>query len=112
MLARFRLWLAGVLAPELVRTTTATVRDGDKDAGEGLDRPEFDASAQSPLGLREVERRRSRKLEEVAEFLRDLDPESRDRIVAFARPKRTGRRQILPRHNAEMDGYYRNHPSG
>lgn len=108
MLERLRLWLAGLLAPELAR------RVAESPAADEADRssmPVFAVSEESPLGLRGVERERSRKLEEVAEFLRELDPQSRDRIVAYARPRRTGRRQILTRCESQMDRWYQEHPN-
>jgi len=112
MLDRLRHFIVSVIAPELVRDPNA-VEEGDGGEGdEASALPVFDAASEgSPLGLRGMERERTRKLEDVAEFLKNLDPASRDRIVAYARPRRTGRRQVLTRCESNMDRWYADHPN-
>ena len=108
MLDRVRHFLARVIAPEIVVDPNA---EPAPEEGADHSMPEFDATATSPLGLRAVEEQRRGRLEDTAEFLRTLDPVSRDRVIAYAQPKLTGRQKILTRHASEMDAWYRDHPN-
>ena len=109
MLDRVRRWLARVIAPELVEAAAAMEAQEPEEPEAG--RPAFAELEQTVLGLREVDRERSKKLEEVAEFMKGLDSTSRARVVAYAAPKRVGRRQILARAEAQSDAWYRDHPN-